>query len=575
VLGFIDKFSQSYNCRFLLILNSDKLVDHTLWNDLREKVIDQELQLKTSPDEAFAIARQLAECEYTAAVEAPIRTCCVTNIRIVKKVIQAVDLIVGKRTGLDDNVLARIIPSTVLLGAIHFKGIADGPDFEFVLSFGSQDNFLDQLQNPDPSSSDDDKTAKWSLLLTQLGIVSCDNYEQVVVDFLESGLVDASELDRIINRYIAESDRSEATVEFNNFIRRVVWDHKAPDVQLLADAKVLTAKADLVDAHIISKFADELSRIEGGASMANSAIKSWVDAFRAANPDGISAHDSTMLGGLHPDIKAALGELSRQSKERPSVLEACLKIARDSGWGTREEMALKSATVEDFERAIRTCDVQDLQTFMYQMLRFVGQEENYKSHFGNAATNFVQASINICNDPSVQRLAKLIRILFKDANLSSKLELGGGALSGSIRHRPLTGFGWEGRSSALGQEVIWGADLQRAIDEAGARAGDDIALTSPGKRAVTVKVKDRDDQVKVIGEREITAHRNGWDVRRLETLREEARGRVVTLAEHAPQSLRTFDHEAPRAQPRHKINKLLATVDKDRSRQITAEITDL
>jgi hypothetical protein len=59
---------------------------------------------------------------------------------------------------------------------------------------------------------------------------------------------------------------------------------------------------------------------------------------------------------------------------------------------------------------------------MYQMSRFTGQEDNSKSHFGNAATNFVQASINICNDPSVQRLAKLIRILFKDANLSDKLE---------------------------------------------------------------------------------------------------------------------------------------------------------
>ena len=49
VLGFIDDFVQNYGCRFLLILNSDKLSDAAAWERYREKVIDEELRLETTP----------------------------------------------------------------------------------------------------------------------------------------------------------------------------------------------------------------------------------------------------------------------------------------------------------------------------------------------------------------------------------------------------------------------------------------------------------------------------------------------------------------------------------------------
>lgn len=55
VMGFIDEFTQVYGSRILLILNSDQLDDKAMWDKLRERVIDHEIALETTPAEAFGI----------------------------------------------------------------------------------------------------------------------------------------------------------------------------------------------------------------------------------------------------------------------------------------------------------------------------------------------------------------------------------------------------------------------------------------------------------------------------------------------------------------------------------------
>ncbi|MBL8278228.1 MAG: hypothetical protein JNL93_16125 [Pelomonas sp.] len=56
ILGFIDEFTQRNGARFLIILNSDRLKNREIWDSLREKVVDHELKLNTSCDEAFKVA---------------------------------------------------------------------------------------------------------------------------------------------------------------------------------------------------------------------------------------------------------------------------------------------------------------------------------------------------------------------------------------------------------------------------------------------------------------------------------------------------------------------------------------
>ncbi len=141
VLGFIDDFVQNYGCRFLLILNSDKLTDAASWERYREKVIDEELRLETTPAEAFDIAARTCPPTLREVIKVAAGTCQLSNIRIIRKVIKTVSKILDEHSQLPAGVIARLVPSTVLLCATHFKGIEGGPSAEFILSYNSAVDF--------------------------------------------------------------------------------------------------------------------------------------------------------------------------------------------------------------------------------------------------------------------------------------------------------------------------------------------------------------------------------------------------------------------------------------------------
>lgn len=89
VLSFIGKYTQRHRTRFVLVLNSDQLAKREVWDTLREKVIDQELKLLTTPEEAFSIAVGLFPSRHAEAIKRASVACTLTNIRIIGKVIKA------------------------------------------------------------------------------------------------------------------------------------------------------------------------------------------------------------------------------------------------------------------------------------------------------------------------------------------------------------------------------------------------------------------------------------------------------------------------------------------------------
>jgi hypothetical protein len=95
VLGFIDDFTQNYGCEVLPILNTDQLTDKTIWEKFREKVIDVELLLDTTPKEAFSIAIGQTPSVFDKHIDPAVCVCGLTNIRIIRKVIRAVDKILS------------------------------------------------------------------------------------------------------------------------------------------------------------------------------------------------------------------------------------------------------------------------------------------------------------------------------------------------------------------------------------------------------------------------------------------------------------------------------------------------
>lgn len=418
VLGFIDEFIQLHGARFVLVLNTDQLDNRKLWDTLREKVVDQELRLETSSAEAFAIASGLTPSLYSRAVGEAVEKCGITNIRVIRKIIKAVNQMLGDRHDLSPAVLARAIPSIVLLAAINYRGIDDGPDFEYVLQSGRV-KVLDEPDEEHDLSSDKKQTAGWDLLLSELGIVASDDFELLVVEFMQSGMLDAAAVSEVIDRYVAENEAMAARNDVNMFQERVVWDHRCKDEELLAEAERIRATVHLIDAYHVTSLAAQVSGLAGGQSIADDLIGDWLARSGLDNTD--ADEDFPFHRPLHPRIKEALATCAIEEQAKTSVVDACMHILTHSGWGTRQELAMKAATVSDFESAIRTLEMPHFRRFMRKMLDLSGRREKYLSGFGSAMDHFATACRNIINDASVPRLARLIEGLFADAKLEALL----------------------------------------------------------------------------------------------------------------------------------------------------------
>lgn len=419
VLGFIDEYTQRHKSRFILILNSDQLSQKQLWDTLREKVIDEEIRLTTTPEEAFEIAAVLSPSPYAEAIKTASITCGLTNIRIIRKVIKAANRILSDRD-LSPVIQARVVPSIVLLSAIHFKGFIDGPDFQFVLGEGFESSWDEFASCADHDSlMQVESHGSWRGLLRELGIFGCDEFEGMVVHFLESGLFDEADLVAIIDRYMAESQQMEAREKARKFLYDEFWNHRVTEQQLIAEAETLPEIVSFLDPYTVTLLHDTLSLYPDGVEIGKRIIGRWVESSRE-NPQQMGDSDP-FNRHLHPSIESVIAEVNAKAHAKSTVVEACTTIIEQGGWGTKEEMTMRRATVDDFEAAIRHMEIDALQTFMRRMIKMSLQPDTYKPHFGQATDRFVEACRLIVNDDKSPRLARLINNLFAQTRLADQL----------------------------------------------------------------------------------------------------------------------------------------------------------
>lgn len=81
------------------------------------------------------------------------------------------------------------------------------------------------------------------------------------------------------------------------------------------------------------------------------------------------------------------------------------------------------------------------------------------------------------------------------------------------------------------KSTTWGVDLERAMEESGAKEGDTVELENQGRQPVTVNRPVKDEQGKVVRTEQINTHRNKWDVK-AEALQDRERDAKELVREH-------------------------------------------
>jgi hypothetical protein len=322
---------------------------------------------------------------------------------------------------LEEAVQARVVPSIVLFSAIHYRGIDDGPDFKFALNVGNP-NWAklakDENEVPTPEEAREDG---WRMLMQELGIHGCDEFEKQLVEFLESGLFEAASIEAVIDRYVTESEAMQAREAAHNFLKRVYWDHRVGEAQLVTEAAVLPANAGLLDPFVATELQSVLAKLPGGGAIGDAIIDRWIEAYSESNPSAVD-DGNPFNNPLHPKIQAEFDAIKATAEANATVVDACMHVIETSGWGTLQEVALRQATAADFEAAIREMeDLDKLRRFMRQMIDMRIHRATYDPHFGTATERFVEACRTIANDAESPRLAKLVQRLFVGTPLATEL----------------------------------------------------------------------------------------------------------------------------------------------------------
>lgn len=416
VLGFIDECVQSYNCRVILVLNDDKLTDKNVWEQFREKVIDQELRLETSPEEAFGIAKTIVSTKWPMELGVATLSCGITNIRIICKIIRVANRLLDGHGALSKNVIERVVPSIVLLSAIYYKGLKNGPTFDYVVDHNaiiSATSRAIRRQAKDERGEEDALHGQWDLLLADLGISNTGEFERLVVKVLQTGLLDTQEINDLIERYQLDGQILGVRSDVSAFIQNYQWHPEISEEQLADEMRELVAGAEYIETPTLSYLIDVADEITGDSLLGQQFIKSWSNAFEKAYPNGLQRPEWEPPQPIHKEIIAVLdGAYSRHSSVI-TLVQACHHIRSCRGWGSAEEHLLKTISEADYEAEIRSAKGNDLEGLLHQSMQFVIHKTAYEPHFGDVAERFIAACKKIVRTEPDSRLTKIIQSFFK------------------------------------------------------------------------------------------------------------------------------------------------------------------
>lgn len=411
IMGFLNEYSDSHEARFLLLLNVEKLLDDKLWATLHEKVIDGEVILSPLPGEIFDIASQGGSESYLSEARIACIKLNLTNIRISRRILRVLKFI-SRSTITHESDYRRWIPSTVLLVAIHYRGIEGAPTFDFIRSFHSNVSDLED--------DSDDSGARWRRMMEDIGLVHTDEYELLVMEYLQNGTFDSQAINNIFARHKNDRLRGNFYTKRHDFYTAYWWDPSISDQELREIARELLPDTVNLSASEVSEFVGVLDQLPD-PELSAEVVQLWL-ASANDRPELQALHPHALISesrNIHSAIRAKLIAINRSINSPLSLTEAVEHIAESRSWGNREKETFANSTVTDYESAISTLKLQPLRTFIFQHLDWQSEQTGVTA-FMKGVENFVQACKNINEARPDSRLAHMIRRSFSERR---KLEL--------------------------------------------------------------------------------------------------------------------------------------------------------
>lgn len=418
-LGFLDEYSETHNTRFLILLNTDKLLENkVIWATLHEKVIDAEVVLEPTVAESFDIATNGTAVTYLSEARKAITILNISNIRVIKRILKTMKRVADATPAAAGVPPARWVPSTALLTAYHYRAVENAPSFEYIKSFNQYRHFFDDGKGIKRDSNE----LEWDSLLNKLGISLADEYEEIMQHFLQSGLLDTERLKEVFERYKKEEINSTANAKQHDFFEAFWWDAHRNETELIAMARELFATINLIGPDAITDIVAAVEQLD--ASLAKEFLDAWLLSVDT-RPEYQKLEErifDTSFRKYHPAVLEKMNAMRDLQHPPLTVIEAAERIISNSGWGERERRSLHSSSVQSYKESLQQLTGKELSLFLSLHLEWARREVPFDENFKVGTDNFLAACFSICTSQPQSRLSKIIYRTFEANGLAAKLQ---------------------------------------------------------------------------------------------------------------------------------------------------------
>jgi hypothetical protein len=417
LLGFVSFLVSELNARVLLVLNKEKLKGERrpTWDQLREKLINIEIELRTDPADCVKFGLGELPLSHFELFDKKIRQLRITNIRVIQHMRRTYDVLHPVMSA-SERACLQLIPSIVLFVVLHFKALEHAPSVDETL------NKLGMLDADDKTLSEAQQ--KVINLLIQYRLGTPDRFErELLVPFLRTGYLDKSGF----QSYILELDRREkrnaASIAYEDFYERYLWDASLDDGGLLSLLNKLSEHIPYLEDGQVSQLST-LARDFASKEVSNRLIEDWLrsnaEAIRTMHYNEYPSHQDRVLAKLHPAIIAAYSARHAELYPPLTMTEAFTHFSTHDSYGDRHSSPINRATREELETFLRTTDpVTRGNVFRFFAPYLASHRSN--GTFEEASAQFLQICRDIVTLEPESRLAKIVMRTAKSFGFAKKL----------------------------------------------------------------------------------------------------------------------------------------------------------
>ena len=367
IFGLISLLTEQRQCRVIAILNSDALAgaDRHEYESFREKVFDFEIKYAPSPIECANLVFGEKDHNLLFASECSQRL-GITNVRILQRIRRAMEVLVPKVQGYENEVTRQVIQSLVLLTWCYNSTESGTPSYQHVKGLGYMD-FLSLKDNKEQPREE----VEWNDLLKAYGYRTTDDFDSQICFYLENGFLVNERFLRVLEDLKASVLQSKAQGAFSD-----IWDiyhgsfkdNEADLVKAIKDRLLAGAKwIGVTNVNGAISLLRELKR----NSLADELINHWIEVTASLNMEKLNLDAEPFSDQVRDEVfrnKLATAFLQKQ----PTLDTVIHKIAGDNGWSVVDEQVLSKASSKDFYHFFKSIEDRSLHKYVKACLQFGG-----------------------------------------------------------------------------------------------------------------------------------------------------------------------------------------------------------